>query len=622
MTQSSSGHGSPSPQEIEGLIASYGAGRHDQAELQAQELIHRHPAHPFSWKVLGYVQAQTGRLEQALATLERAAALAPLDKEIANMQGNVLCGLGRKPAACDSYRRALAIDPRDVNALNNLAATLQELGHSVEAQAFYRQALELMPGNAEIHYNLANALLESGAQEEAEAQYLQTLRLQQNHLGALSNLGVLLKDAGRFADAEECFRYALKLKPDSPDLLANLGRTLRDAGLQEPAAKCFEAGLAIDPRHAHNLIGKGYLEFDIGHFAAAEAYFKSALTAKPMTSEALAALADLRRMDPTDVDWLAAATQALAQVQPVRDEVRLRFALGKYYDDVGDFDRAFEHYTRANALKRQRGRRYSRQQWEEEVDQLIEDFPIDRLRQQHAGASDSCRPVLVVGMPRSGTSLIEQIIASHPCAFGAGELTYWGTTLQSAARQPLALDEPSVRKLAAGYLQVLSERSVAAERVVDKMPANYSRLAPIHIVFPNARIIHVRRDPLDTCLSIYCQNFNASHPYANDLADLAFHYQHYHRLMKHWRLALPAETFLEIDYEGLLDDQELWTRRIVDFLNLEWSDSCLRFHDTQRKVATASNWQVRQAIYTSSRARWRHYERFLAPLLELRELTP
>jgi hypothetical protein len=154
------------------------------------------------------------------------------------------------------------------------------------------------------------------------------------------------------------------------------------------------------------------------------------------------------------------------------------------------------------------------------------------------------------------------------------------------------------------------------------MPANYSRLAPIHIVFPNARIIHVRRDPLDTCLSIYCQNFNASHPYANDLADLAFHYQHYHRLMKHWRLALPAETFLEIDYEGLLDDQELWTRRIVDFLNLEWSDSCLRFHDTQRKVATASNWQVRQAIYTSSRARWRHYERFLAPLLELRELTP
>jgi hypothetical protein len=227
-------------------------------------------------------------------------------------------------------------------------------------------------------------------------------------------------------------------------------------------------------------------------------------------------------------------------------------------------------------------------------------------------------------MLRSGTTLAEQILASHPDVFAAGELTYWNTA--SATYQPSALNTPAsgtlLRKLADDYLRLLEDLSHDALRVIDKMPTNFAFLGLIHAVFPNARIIHMRRNPIDTCLSIYFQDFEAAVSYANDLEDLAHYYTEYLRIMKHWRLVLPEEAILDVSYEGLVNDQEAWSRRMLEFIGLPWDPRCLDFHETQRTVLTASKWQVRQKITGASVLRWRNYQKFLGPLLRLTELDP
>ncbi len=221
-------------------------------------------------------------------------------------------------------------------------------------------------------------------------------------------------------------------------------------------------------------------------------------------------------------------------------------------------------------------------------------------------------------MLRSGTTLAEQILASHPAVFGAGELTFWGA--QSAAAAPqIPPSDATLSALSDDYLQLLRDSSPDALRVVNKFPTNFLFLGLIHAAFPQARILHMRRNPIDTCLSIYFQHFEAANSHANDLEDLAHYYREYRRLMAHWRDVLPGGAMLEVPYEGLVGDLEAWSRRMLDFIELPWDSRCLDFHRTPRTVVTASKWQVRQEIATTSVERWRHYEAFVAmlkPLLE------
>jgi hypothetical protein len=233
------------------------------------------------------------------------------------------------------------------------------------------------------------------------------------------------------------------------------------------------------------------------------------------------------------------------------------------------------------------------------------------------------KPVFVVGMPRSGTSLTEQIIASHPSAKGAGELAFWSHAMHDheAAIKEGPLGESTRSKLAEAYLRVLGANSEESLRVVDKAPINSDYLGVIHSVFPNARIIYMQRDPIDTCLSCYFQKFVLSLNYTMDLSDLADYYRQHQRLIAHWRAVLPPGTILDVPYEALVADQEGWTRKILEFLDLEWDERVLDFHTTRRTVVTASFWQVRQKIYKNSVRRWRHYEKFIGPLLALKDLT-
>ena len=270
-------------------------------------------------------------------------------------------------------------------------------------------------------------------------------------------------------------------------------------------------------------------------------------------------------------------------------------------------------------LGKRLGQPYDNAEFARRVDQLIRCVDAPFLQACRAVSSASALPVFIVGMPRSGTSLAEQILASHPAVIGAGELTYWNAAVNALGGEDLAraLDTENVRAMGEEYLARATALAGRALRVVDKMPANFLYVGLIHALFPEARIIHMQRDPIDTCLSIYFQNFFNMGRYKNDLRDLAQYYGEYRRITAHWRALLPAAALLEVPYEGIIDDQEGWTRRMVDFVGLPWDARCLAFHETERVVITASKWQVRQKISRASIGRWRNYEQHVRPLREL-----
>jgi tetratricopeptide (TPR) repeat protein len=525
---------------------------------------------------------QSGQLDAAIGSCERALALAPGMSLAYNNLGLTLAALGRRTEAVASLRQAVKLNPRFGEALKNLGQLLRELGDPRAAVALYRTAIGLNPQGADGHYHLGEALYELGEPTEAVVS----------------------------------FRRALALRPDYAAAHLGLATALRLLGQNAAAQQSCRDALAADARHVGALCLLGDLHADRGEFASARELFQRSLAIDAEFPPAFCSIAAQRRMTPDDAAWLHGAEALLAKSLPLEHEIGLRYALGKYHDDLKQYDAAFGQYQQANELSKRFGAKYDGAGLTRQVDQIISRFSGASLRQSHRGASDSELPVLVIGMPRSGTSLIEQILASHPHAFGAGELRFWDGALEafSGAGPASAAAAHVLARITRDYLHQLSAPAGQALRVVDKMPANFLYAGLIHSAFPRVKILHVRRDPRDTCVSIYFQNFFRMHPYASDLGDLAHHYREYERISAHWRTALPATTLLEIPYEQLIEDQEYWTRRMLEFIGLPWEPRCLDFHETARVVITASRWQVRQKISAASIGRWRNYAKYLGPL--------
>ncbi len=503
-------------------------------------------------------------------------------------QGNKCVAQGEYSEAIALYQELLALNPRHPEALNNLGATLFTLGRYSEAEDYFRRTIRLHPDFAD----------------------------------ANSNLGTLLRCSGRVAEAETWLRRAIKINPKHVDARTNLGLAFVFFGRLSEAKAQFKKALKFKPKSGHTLFALGHLAAIEGRFDEAEVILKRALDANPKMPLALAAIASLRKMRSSDTAWLQSAEQIAGSGISVLEEADLRFAIGKYYDDVEDFEGAFQSYQRANELHKMAATSYDRDARAQLVDDLMRVYTRDSMSHVTL-TSNSMQPVFVVGMPRSGTSLMEQIIASHPEAKGAGELAFWSRAAhgQEAVLRRTLLDESTRKRLAEDCLRELEARSGEALRIVDKTPLNFAYLGVIHSVFPNARIIYMQRDPIDTCLSCYFQKFDVELNFTMDLSDLAHYFRQHQRLMAHWRAVLPPESILDVPYAELVTDQEGWTRKVLAFLGLEWDPRCLDFHSTERPVATASVWQVRQKIYKGSVARWRHYEKFIGPLLELKDLA-
>lgn len=483
----------------------------------------------------------------------------------------------------------LAIDPDHVVALRNLGDALCFLGRYPDAERAYRRSVQVDPRRADTHLKL----------------------------------GKVLQWRGDFLGSETTLRRATKLEPRSANALCSLGYTLSAIDRVDDAKACFEKALRLKPNATAALCGLGWLHGVEGRFEEATALSRRALEVDPDCSEAQALLVMQRRMGPADKAWLEDTQRMLARPMAPIEEAKLHFALGKYFDDLGNYSRAFDEYRRANELRRQVAQKYDRAERTAWVDDVIRLYSADHVAQRGEGANDSTRPVFVVGMMRSGTSLVEQIIASHPQAAGAGELQFWGMEEYKhpeMLRQRLP-DAASSAKLAESYLKVLARHSADATRVVDKTPGNADYLGLLHWVFPRARFIYMRRDPVDTCLSCYFQNFFNAAPFTMDLQDLAHYYREHHRLVAHWRSVLPEDVFLEVPYAGLVADQEGWSRKIIEFIGLPWDPRVLEFHKTERAVLTASSWQVRQKMYSSSVGRSKNYQKYIGPLLKLRDLS-
>jgi tetratricopeptide (TPR) repeat protein len=605
---------------------------------------------------LGNALQNLGRFEDAIESYGRALELKPTYAEAHNNLGNALRNLGRLEQAIGSYRRALELRPELAEAHNNLGNTLRDSKRLDEAIASYRRAIELRPNYAEGHNSLGTGLLDTGHFEEALASYRRALELRPRYAEAHSNLGNALRDLGQLPEALASFRRALEIQPNLAEAHCNLGHALLDLGQPDEALASYRHALALNPEYAaahaaqamalrlqgHALAAEAScrraleikpdraptlaflaeLRADRGDFRQAEELFRRALALDPDLPEAWAGIARCRTLTTQDADWLASTQRLAARSLPPRHASNLRYAIGKYFDEVGDFAAAFASYRQANELLKPRQGAHQRERAGAHFDEIVRRFDAQWLKRALSCALPSERPVLIVGMPRSGTTLAEQILASHPAVFGAGELTFWNiaaAAYQSAARQ----GDESLGLLpgfANGYQRRLEELSADALRVTDKMPANFANLGLIHALFPNARIIHMRRNPIDTCLSIYFHYLPGANSYAHDLADLAHYYREYLRLMQHWRATLGADAMLEVTYESLLDDQEGVSRRMVQFIGLEWDARCLEFHKIERSVTSSSKWQVRQPLNRAARQRRRNYEPFLGPLRELQAL--
>jgi tetratricopeptide (TPR) repeat protein len=591
-----------------------------------------------------------GDLTAAIAGYRRVLELEPSMAEAHHHLGSALVEAGERDAAIDCFRRALELRPDYASAASQLARALTAAGRGAEAIPYYERLLARAP-TAQALEGFATVLAGLGRFEAAAQRYREALLVEPRSARLHSNLGHVLHCLGDFRGAIDHSRRAIKLEPGLKEAHLHLGNALLALGELHAAAGCYRAGIEAAPDHAalhtaramaERALGQldaaeasarralelnpgaadtlallGSLAGDRGRFAEAEELLNAARSIAPDLPEALVGLSQIRKMTTADEDWRETAERVLERGLPLGHAINLHHAAGKYYDDVGEYEAAFRHHRLGNELARRTGPTYDRAAATRRVTQTIAAFDRDALGALRQAGLPSERPVFIVGMPRSGTTLAEQILASHPDVHGAGELVYWNFAADVERAAPPGERAATIATLAHDYLAMLAARSAEALRVVDKLPGNFENVGLIHAALPRARIIHLVRDPIDTCLSIYFQGFSTAHAYATDLGDLAHYYREYRRLMAHWRATLPAATLLEVPYEGLVENPEDWSRRMCAHIGLPWDPRCLEFHRTARPVLTASSWQVRQPIGTASVGRWRRYERFVGPLLPL-----
>jgi tetratricopeptide (TPR) repeat protein len=533
---------------------------------------------------------------------------------------------GNLERAASEYESILAADPEQPDALYLLGVIAVQKGDPQRAQALIGRAATLRPGDAVIHANLAEAYRALGDTDGTVRSYQTAVRLDPNHADFQSSLAFALANRGEPAGAIAHFRAAIRLRPDFAAAHHGLGEVLQSLGQLEEAKVPFAEAVRLLPELAKCHVSLGHVCELLGETDQAIAAFREALRCDPRHPEALAWLAARLRDKLPQADQAAIEGLLADPTLPVEAGIPLTFALAQVLDAREEFDRAAELSTRANALQsadfQNRGWRYSPDRHRLFIDKLMATFSSDFFDRVRGYGIESERPVFIVGLPRSGTTLTEQILASHPQVHGAGELTLARRMFGSLPSADInggmpfdflpSLDRERVQTLGAQYLSELTAIDDKAERVVDKMPENTIYLGLIATVFPRAKIIHCRRDLRDVALSCWMTDFREVR-WACEFDLIARRIHEYQRLMEHWRRVLPIRV-LEVDYESLVADLEPESKKLVNGCGLDWDPACLEFHKNNRPVKTASIGQVRRPIYTSSIGRWKNYERTLAPL--------
>jgi tetratricopeptide (TPR) repeat protein len=590
-------------------------GEGERAGLRAVALD---PHLATAWNNLGILKQESGQFADSRVCLERVVSLVPESPEAHNNLGNTYKRLNDFERARAHYERAIALRPAYAEGYSNLASLLNDCGECDAAAAAAQRAIDLNPRLTDAYLNLA--AIEMTRLRPAQAlHWLNALEaFAPLHPGALSARARTLKQLDRLDEALEGARRAVSLAPNGAESHHVLGQVCQALGLEDEALAEFEKAIDLPGVAAEEaMLGRASVFMEAGRREEAEAAFDRAAQAFPQSVKALFGRAELKRYQPTDPDIeRLEAYLARGAGQPLNDRTTAHFALGKAYLDTGDGGRAFEHLGAGNRLKRATFEydATATAAWMARIAEIFSRPLFERLE----GAGDpSSKPLFVIGMPRSGTTLVEQILASHPLVHGAGELPALRLVIESAGAYPDAMVLIPREQLATlGHEYLERTASLGPRRyLVDKMPANFLYAGLIHLMLPNARIIHCRREPADTCLSCFTKLFAAEQLFAYDLAELGQFHRAYEGLMTHWRTLLPENRFIDVHYEAVVDDLAREARRLTDWLGLPWDERCLRFHETRRVIRTASLAQVRQPLYTSSKGRWRRHASFLAPLL-------
>ena len=513
------------------------------------------------------------------------------------------------------------IPAHDVAPLLQRGIECQRLGKYPEAEYFYQLVLRDYPEQPDA-LNLMGTLAVHAKRYELSIELLEkAVKISPKNVDYRNNLANSYIMADAPAKAMPHLRKAISLKPRFVEALLNIARAYRALNKAEEALKAYRRVLTFDPGNLPARTGCGDVCIDLGHMDEATAVFRGLLKEDPGSTHAIVGLATSHAFSPEDTE-IGLFVAALDN-NDLADAGRaaINDALGKVHSDIGRHDDAFRYYLEAKRLS---GGDYSIEEYRTYVDKIIGLFSADFFAERNNFGHPSERPVFIVGMPRSGTSLTEQILASHPKVTGAGELVDIDEILLRITKDAPRTSDAYFNSLselskeyskteARAYLSTLDRHSRSALRVVDKMPHNFQGLGLISLMFPQARVIHCRRNPMDTCVSCFTHQFNDAHDYASDLTTLGLYFREYNRLMKHWTKTLNLKIF-ELNYEDMIEDQVRMSRELVDFLDLEWDDACLAFHETRRSVRTLSRWQVRQPIYRTSVERWRRYDSYLGPL--------
>ncbi|HTK00260.1 MAG TPA: sulfotransferase [Bordetella sp.] len=592
-----------------------------EAEAAARRAVALDDTAEGGWNNLGIVLQEAGKFDESLACLERVVALRPTWADAHNNLANTYRRQGDLVRAEVHYLRALELNPEYAVARSNLTFLLSSQGKYDEAAVEARRAIKLAPRLVDAYLNLADVEMSRSRYGDALAALDALQAFAPDHPAAWNARAKLLRQMERLDEALESARRAASLIPHSADVHYTLGQVLQSLGHSEQAIACFDAAVRMPGAVAEDaLVGCATALMEAGRKDEALAAFDRALAAFPGSVTALSRRAELRVFrDAGDPD-IAVLEACVAQGgrRPLGDLISAHFALGKAYLDVRDAPRAFQHFDAGN--RRRRGMfihdSAATSAW---LKRIADVFTAERSASARGQGAPSDLPVFVIGMPRSGTTLIEQILGAHPGAQAAGELSALRLAIERIGPYPdrigmLAADDP--RRMGQDYLSRVEPLARGHARLIDKMPGNFLYAGLIPLMLPGARIVHARRDPVDTCLSCYTKLFAGEQRFAYDLAELGRFYRDYENLMAHWRTVLPADRYIEVDYEDVVDDLEGQARRLVEFAGLPWDDACLRFHEQRGVVRTASHNQVRQPIYTSSKGRWRAYAAYLGPLLE------
>ncbi len=548
------------------------------------------------------------------------------------VEAHMHCGIAYRmtknyDAAIACLHHALNLDKVNARAFHVLGMIYVDIEDYNRALHYLENACRLAPQNADFRVSFASVLEKASLDVEAGYEYHKACDIDPNYLDAFSLYGKYLLKNHRHDEALECVKHAEQLEPKNIDVTDHLGQVYLGMSNTDAALEKFDAVLQIEPKRLSALQGKSRVYLELGDANKGFDVCDKIIALDSQLPNGYLLKARLKKSKLGD--GLAEHLLKACMRNDLNEETlqMIHFALGKIFDDQNNYVDAFKNYQLGNAIK-DRGLDYNKEDDEAKFSKLIEVFNADIFNKLQHLAVESKLPVLIVGMPRSGTTLTEQIISSHSHVIGAGEVVFWSRT-PTAMPLRLVTDTPypdcvkelnfeQAKDIADMYEATLRKIAGVATKpthITDKMPHNFLYLGLIALLFPNVKIIHTMRDPIDTCLSIYFQNFNKGHGYASDLTNLGFHYKQYQRIMRHWHAVLPGRI-LDVNYEDTTADPEFWSRKLINHIDLEWDDACLAPHKLERSVKTASHWQVRQPIYKTSVQRWKNYEEYLGPLIE------